>query len=84
MPYDLSEKRIYVAGHQGMVGSAIVRRLQGEGCTILTADRSVDLREQAAVRDWFPAIRPDAVGGALESFYGTCRLFELHGSVRGV
>lgn len=61
MPYDLSEKRIYVAGHQGMVGSAIVRRLQGEGCTILTADRSVDLREQAAVRDWFTANRPDAV-----------------------
>jgi len=61
MTYSLADKRIYVAGHKGMVGSAIVRRLQDEGCEILTADRSVDLREQVAVRDWFAANRPDAV-----------------------
>ncbi|WP_276317272.1 GDP-L-fucose synthase [Croceicoccus ponticola] len=59
--YDLTGKRVYVAGHRGMVGSAIVRRLQREGCEILTADRAVDLREQAPVRDWFAANRPDAV-----------------------
>ena len=61
MAYDLTGKRVYVAGHKGMVGSAIVRRLEREGCKILTADRSVDLREQVAVRDWFAANRPDTV-----------------------
>ena len=61
MTYSLADKRIYVAGHKGMVGSALVRRLQDEGCEILTADRSVDLREQVAVRDWFAVNRPDAV-----------------------
>ncbi|TIX48989.1 GDP-L-fucose synthase [Alteraurantiacibacter aquimixticola] len=61
MTYDLAGKRIYVAGHKGMVGSAIVRRLASEECEVLTADRSVDLREQAAVRSWFADNRPDAV-----------------------
>ncbi|MFC3098004.1 GDP-L-fucose synthase [Alteraurantiacibacter palmitatis] len=61
MGYDLTAKRIYVCGHKGMVGSAIVRRLAGEGCEVLTSDRSVDLREQALVREWFAANRPDAV-----------------------
>ncbi len=59
--YDLSGKRVYVAGHKGMVGSAIVRRLASENCEVLTSERSVDLREQALVRDWFAANRPDAV-----------------------
>lgn len=44
-----------------MVGSAIVRRLANEGCSVLTTDRSVDLREQSAVRDWFAAEKPDIV-----------------------
>lgn len=61
MTYSLKGKRIYVAGHKGMVGSAIVRRLAGEGCEILTSDRSVDLREQAAVRQWYAENSPDAV-----------------------
>jgi len=61
MTYSLQGKRIYVAGHKGMVGSAILRRLAGEGCEILTSDRSVDLREQAAVRQWYAGNRPDAV-----------------------
>ena len=59
--YDLAGKRIYVAGHKGMVGSAILRRLETEDCEVLTAPRSVDLREQAAVRDWFAAHKPQAV-----------------------
>ncbi|MES9996935.1 NAD-dependent epimerase/dehydratase family protein [Desulfovibrio aminophilus] len=55
--------RIYVAGHTGMVGSAILRRLQVEGFqTILTRDRAaLDLREQAAVRAFFAAERPEYV-----------------------
>ena len=59
--YPLNGKRIYVAGHGGMVGKALVRRLEREDCEILTAPRSLDLREQASVRDWFEANRPDAV-----------------------
>lgn len=59
--FRLTEKRVYVAGHRGMVGSAICRRLKQEGCTILTAPRKIDLREQALVRDWFAQNQPDAV-----------------------
>ena len=60
--FDLSGKRVYVAGHRGMVGSAIVRRLAGEACTVLTASRAeLDLKDQAAVRAWFAVERPDAV-----------------------
>jgi GDP-L-fucose synthase len=55
--------RIFVAGHRGMVGSAIVRRLQQRGYTsILTATRDqLDLRDQAAVNYWFRANRPEYV-----------------------
>ena len=43
--YSLRNKKVWVAGHRGLVGSALVRRLQSEGCEILTAPRdSVDLR----------------------------------------
>jgi GDP-L-fucose synthase len=55
--------RIFVAGHRGLVGSAIVRRLQAEGCNqLLTATREqLDLRDQAAVNYWFRANRPEYV-----------------------
>jgi GDP-L-fucose synthase len=60
--YPLSGKRVFVAGHRGMVGSAIVRRLEGENCTVLTAGRAeLDLISQAAVSDWFAREKPDAV-----------------------
>jgi len=59
--YSLAGKRVYVAGHGGMVGSAIVRQLSAKNCEVLTADRSTDLRDQAAVRGWFAANRPEAV-----------------------
>jgi GDP-L-fucose synthase len=60
--YDLSGKRVYVAGHRGMVGSAIARRLASEGCEILTATRAtLDLTSQAQVDAWMEAHRPDAV-----------------------
>lgn len=54
---------IFVAGHRGLVGSAVVRRLEAEGCTnILTATREqLDLRDQAAVTYWFRANRPEYV-----------------------
>ena len=60
--YDLKGKKVWVAGHRGMVGSAIVRRLASEDCEILTADRSeLDLKDQAAVRTWVDRQKPDAV-----------------------
>jgi len=60
--YALKGKRVFVAGHRGMVGSAIVRRLAVEECSLLTAGRAeLDLLDQAAVRSWFARERPDAV-----------------------
>ena len=60
--YSMTGKRVYVAGHRGMVGSAIVRRLKIENCEILAVDRSeVDLRDQGCVRAWFNRNRPQAV-----------------------
>ena len=60
--YDLTGKRVWVAGHRGMVGAALVRRLADEPCTVLTADRSaVDLRDPAKVQAWMEAERPQAV-----------------------
>jgi GDP-L-fucose synthase len=55
--------RIHVAGHRGLVGSAIVRRLEAEGFrNLLTAGRDeVDLRDQAAVDRWFAEHRPEVV-----------------------
>ena len=55
--------RIFVAGHRGLVGSAITRRLEADGCTtVLTATRDqLDLRDQAAVNYWFRANRPEYV-----------------------
>ena len=59
--YELVGKRVFVAGHRGMVGSAIVRRLDSEGCDIVIADRSLDLRDQTAVSEWFSVNRPQVV-----------------------
>jgi GDP-L-fucose synthase len=61
-PYSLAGKRVWVAGHRGMAGSAIVRRLAREDCTVLTVSRQeVDLRRQAEVEAWMDANRPHAV-----------------------
>ena len=62
MKFDVHGKRVYVAGHRGMVGSALVRRLAREDCQILTVSRGeVDLRNQQAVDRWFDEHRPDVV-----------------------
>ena len=55
--------RIFVAGHRGLAGSAILRRLQAEGYqNLLTATRQeLDLRDQRAVDAWFKANRPEYV-----------------------
>jgi GDP-L-fucose synthase len=60
--FPLKGRRIFVAGHRGMVGSALVRRLAQEECLILTVGRDViDLRDQSAVHRWFDEYRPEAV-----------------------
>jgi GDP-L-fucose synthase len=60
--YSLSGKRVWVAGHRGMVGSAIMRRLDSEGCEVLVASRQdADLRDQAATMAWIDKARPDAI-----------------------
>ncbi len=60
--YPLAGKRVFVAGHKGMVGSAIVRQLAAEDCEVLTLDRAdVDLRDQAGVRAWMLDRRPHAI-----------------------
>ncbi len=60
--YSLEGRRVFVAGHRGMVGSAIVRRLAREGCEVVTVGREeVDLRCQDAVSRWMEAARPEAV-----------------------
>lgn len=62
MKYDLSGKRVWVAGHRGMVGGAVVRRLCTEDCEVITAGRDVvDLTKQHEVRDWMLATKPDAI-----------------------
>lgn len=62
MSYSLDGKRVWVAGHRGMVGSAIVRRLAAENCEVLTVGRDeLDLTDQRAVLGWMHNQRPQAV-----------------------
>jgi GDP-L-fucose synthase len=61
-PFELKGKSVYVAGHRGMVGAALVRRLAREDVRLVTVDRrEVDLCNQAAVFDWFAKARPQVI-----------------------
>lgn len=60
--YSLTNKRIWVAGHNGMVGSAVCRALESENCEILSISRTdLDLLRQSDVEDWYAQAKPDAV-----------------------
>ena len=60
--FDLAAKRVYVAGHNGMVGAAIVRRLKSEPCQILTTDRAtLDRTRQEETEQWIGSAKPDAI-----------------------
>lgn len=60
--YTLAGKKVWVAGHKGMAGSAIVRRLASEDCEILTVDRqTLDLSRQADVEEWLATNKPDTI-----------------------
>ena len=61
-PFELKGKKVFVAGHGGMAGAGLVRRLVQEDVELVTAGRNeIDLRDQAAVNAWFAAKRPQAV-----------------------
>ena len=60
--FPLKGKKIWVAGHKGMVGSAILKKLGDTGATPLTVDKKeVDLRDQSAVAGWITRVQPDGV-----------------------
>ena len=60
--FDLAKKRVLVAGHTGMAGSAIVRRLRSEPCAVLTIDHSeLDFERQDETERHFSSRRPDVV-----------------------
>lgn len=60
--FDLKGRRVWVAGHRGMVGQALVRRLKREDCELIEAPRErIDLRRQAAVEAWVADVRPDLI-----------------------
>src|ERR1043166_3636496 len=62
LPFELAGKRVYVAGHTGMAGSAIARGLAREGCDILTASHAtLDLADQRQTEQWLAREKPDAV-----------------------
>ena len=62
VPFELKGKKVFVAGHRGMVGSALVRRLARENVELLTAGRrELDLCDQAAVFDWFADKSPHVI-----------------------
>ena len=62
MTYNLSGKKVWVAGHRGMVGSAVCRQLENEDCNIIKVGRNeLNLLNQAEVNDWMNAVKPDAI-----------------------
>lgn len=71
--FPLAGRRVFVAGHSGMVGSAMVRRLKAASCEVLTVgSKELDLRRQAPTEEWMNAARPEVavvaaatVGGIL-------------------
>ena len=62
MSFKLSGKRVWVAGHKGMVGSAVTRRLECEDCEVLSVGREVvDLHDQLAVEEWMIETKPEVI-----------------------
>ena len=60
--FSLEGRRVFVAGHNGMVGSALLRRLAKENCDILTVDRKqLDLKNFKIVNNWFAKKKPEAI-----------------------
>ena len=52
-PFQMENTKVWIAGHRGLVGGAIAKRLSRENCTIVTIDRDeLDLRDQVGVKKW--------------------------------
>lgn len=61
-PFTLKDKTVWVAGHEGLVGRALLARLQAENCRLVTVSRNeLDLRRQAATHAWMEQNRPDII-----------------------
>ncbi len=89
VPFNLADKRIFVAGHNGMAGAAIVRRLRKERCQLLVAERrELDLTRQEPTETYLSSVRPDVVvmaagrvGGILANLSsGVSRRKSCHGA----
>lgn len=67
--------KIYIAGHRGMVGSAILRQLKSKGFTnfILKTSSELDLRNQQAVADFFEQEKPDYVFSCCKGWWNYCK-----------
>ncbi len=77
MNLDLRDKRVFVAGHRGMIGAAVLRRLEREQCRILSAAHAeLDLARQAQVEAWFDEHRPQIV------IHCAARVGGIHANVR--
>jgi GDP-L-fucose synthase len=62
LPFRIEGRRIWIAGHRGMVGSALMRRLAREDCELVTVGRDrLDLRQQGEVESWMREAKPDVV-----------------------
>ena len=62
LPFRIEGRRVWVAGHRGMVGSAVVRRLSRESCEVLTVNRdTLDLCRQTDVENWMHETRPEVI-----------------------
>ena len=77
MRFDLADKRVWVAGQHGMVGSAMMRRLEREGCALLRdpGRAGVDLRRQSEVEDWIASQLPQVIvltAGRVGGLYSGC------------
>ena len=80
--FELTGRRVWVAGHRGMAGSAIARRLQRESCEIVTATRGeLDLLRQADVHAWLAGRKIDAVFLAAATVGGIHGEFNAAGGV---
>src|SRR5579863_4220014 len=76
--FELRNKRVWVAGHRGLVGSALVRRLAAEDCEIVTIGRDAcDLRNYAQVDRFVRELRPHAV------FLAAATVGGIHATIRG-